>query len=139
MSRSVWQLRLGVVAIAFAAILLRALVPAGYMLGQAETHEGRYLVVQLCDAHKVDATAIDLDTGKVVALGDLHAPHTPDSGAEHSACVFAASVHFATPSSPQIVPPILTVDAIQSGIAYFSGQLVQLAALPPATGPPGQV
>ena len=139
MSRSGWQLRLGVVAIAFAAILLRALVPAGYMLGQAETRERRYLVVQLCDAHELAATAIDLDTGKVVALGDLQGPHAPEPGADHGACVFAASVHFATPSSPQIVPPILTVDAIQSGVVVASGQLAQIAALPPATGPPGQV
>lgn len=138
MSRSGWPLRLSVVAIAFAAILLRALVPAGYMLGQADTREGRYLVIQLCDAHDVDPTAIDLDTGEVVTLGDLQRPRPPLPGADHSACVFAASVHFAAPSSPQIAPPTLTVDTFQNALVISSGELAQVAVLPPATGPPGQ-
>ena len=136
MSRSGWHLRLGLVAIAFAAILLRALVPAGYMLGQAETGDGRYLVVQLCDTHEAVATAIDLDTGKVVSLADLKRSGQQKTGTDHSACVFAAVAHFATLSAPQVSPPILDESVVQSDAGASPGHLVQVASLPPATGPP---
>lgn len=136
MSRSGWHLRLGLVAIAFAVMLFRALVPAGYMLGQAETGDGRYLVVQLCDSHEAVATAIDLDTGKVVSLADLKRPGQQKTGADHSPCVFAAAAHFATPSAPQINPPTLDEGVIQSVVGASPGHLVQVASLPPATGPP---
>jgi hypothetical protein len=135
-SRSGWHLRLGLVAIAFAAILLRALVPAGYMLGQAETGDGRYLVVQLCDTHEALATAIDLDTGKVVSLADLKRPGQQNTGTDHSACVFAAAAHFATPLAPQVSPPILDESVVQSDAGASPSHLVQVAFLPPATGPP---
>jgi hypothetical protein len=135
-SRSGWHLRLGLVAIAFATILLRALVPAGYMLGQAETGDGRYLVVQLCDAHEAVATAIDLDTGKVVSLTDLKRHGQQKSGKDHSACVFAVAAHFATPSAAQISPPTLDESVVQSDAGATPGRLVQVASLPPATGPP---
>ena len=135
-SRSGWHVRLGLVAIAFAAILLRALVPAGYMLGQAETGDGRYLVVQLCDAHEAVATAIDLDTGKLVSLADLKRPGQQKTGADHNACVFAGASHFATPSAPQINAPILDESVVQGDAGASPSHLVQVASLPPATGPP---
>jgi hypothetical protein len=57
-------------AIALLAILVRALVPAGYMLAEADTPDGRYLVVQMCDGHDA-AQVIDLDSGKLVEASEL--------------------------------------------------------------------
>ncbi len=53
-------------AIALLAVLVRAVLPAGFMLAHADAGSGRYLTVKMCDAHNGPAQVIDLETGKRV-------------------------------------------------------------------------
>ena len=84
-------------AIALLAILVRALVPAGYMLAEADTPDGRYLVVQMCDGHDA-AQVIDLDSGKLVDASEL--PGETEGKTTSSPCVFAGAAPMGSPSSP---------------------------------------
>jgi hypothetical protein len=67
--------RLG--AIALLAMLVRAIVPAGYMLATAETAHGRYLTITICDSHAGATQVLDLTTGKLV---DPSAGEAPGQG-----------------------------------------------------------
>ena len=88
-----WMHRVGarLGAIALLAMLARAIVPAGYMLAEADTGHGRYLTVTMCSEHGGGKQVIDLDTGKQVDPGLLksHSGGKPDS--KPSPCVFAAA------------------------------------------------
>lgn len=130
--------RLG--AIALFALLVRALVPAGYMLASAETAEGRYLVVQLCDSHADFTQVIDLDTGLQVDPDTL--PGNPDGNPEHdkpgkAPCLFAAAPHIASPQIATEVKVFLarTATAAHAVTTVSPGRGIP-APPPPSTGPP---
>ncbi len=128
----------GLGAIALLAVLVRAVVPAGYMLATAETPEGRYLTVMLCEGHEGPQQVIDLDTGLPV---DPSVLDTRDDGREPASdappCVFAGAAHLAQP-----------VDAGEP-VEFAASEQVVFAAVrdvrpgrgiaappPPSTGPP---
>lgn len=128
MKRMGW--RLG--AFALLALLVRAMVPAGYMLAQADTGSGRYLTLELCDSHNGVAQVIDLDTGEIIDLTD-----EGDSSNQHQPCVFAGMV--ATPALHTLCQAV--VFAAERGVEF--GAVRDLAPgrgiaapPPPSTGPP---
>jgi hypothetical protein len=122
-------------AIALLALLVRAVVPAGYMLATAETSEGRYLVVQLCDSHAGFTQIIDLDTGKQVDPGTL--PTKSSDKAGKAPCVFASVPHLSAPQAAVDVeaPAITTQAASFAKVAVTPGRGIA-APPPPSTGPP---
>lgn len=126
--------RLG--AIALLAMLVRAVVPAGYMLAQAEDSSGRHLTVQMCVGHAMAATqVIDLDTGKAVDK-----PEKPRGEAKHAPCVFAGAAHLAPPIA--IAEPFEFVFAVDVDFSDEQGVRPGRgipAPPPPATGPPATI
>ncbi|MEQ1780152.1 MAG: hypothetical protein ABMA14_02250 [Hyphomonadaceae bacterium] len=125
-------------ALALLALLVRAIVPAGYMLASAETAEGRYLVVQLCDSHAGFSQIIDLDTGKQVDATKLPAKQTDKSS--KAPCVFAAAPHLSAPETfVGIVAPVVIVRATGFySTAVAPGRGIA-APPPPSTGPPSLI
>lgn len=132
-------------ALALLAMLVRAIVPAGYMLAAAEAADGRYLAVQLCDSHGGFTRLIDLDTGEQVDPNSLPAspagkPSPNESGRDGSGkapCLFASAPHLA---SPQAAPEIavfraLAVAAVIATDPVSPGRGIP-APPPPSTGPP---
>lgn len=127
--------RLG--AIALLAMLVRAIVPAGYMLAQADTGQGRFLTVEMCEGHA--ARVIDLDTGKQVDPSKLpgKAPGKADDKSKHAPCVFASIASVATPVA--VAEPVEFVATQDVGFivdrSIRPGRGIA-APPPPSTGPP---
>lgn len=123
--------RLG--AFALMALLVRAILPAGYMLAEAGTGSGRYLTVELCDSHASKPQVIDLDTGEIV---DLPETGKASDQSQHP-CVFAGVTASAPPDSshdPVAFPVLRDVDF---GIVRDLRPGRGIAAPPPpSTGPP---
>lgn len=104
------------------------------MLAEAETANGRYLVVQMCDGHGGGEQVIDLDTGNVLdskpaPKGDTKAPDAP--------CVFAATASMSSP--PMTVEPVAflqeySADFIVTKVVSPGRGIA--APPPPSTGPP---
>jgi len=127
--------RLG--AIALLALLMRALVPGGYMLAAADTPDGRFVVMQLCDSHAQPVSALNLDTGELVDLADIPLKKPTGEKTDHPPCAFASAPAMAAPLSA-ISLTLLTFahhvdlpapDYVQPGRGLP-------APPPPATGPP---
>lgn len=123
--------RLG--AFALLALLVRAILPAGYMLAEADTGSGRYLTLELCDSHASKPQVIDLDTGKIVDL-----PETGKAADQtQQPCVFAGVAASAPPDSayePVVFPVQRDVDF---GVVRDLRPGHGIAAPPPpSTGPP---
>lgn len=123
--------RLG--AIALLAMLVRAVMPAGYMLAEADTSSGRYLTVQMCEGHLEARQVIDLDTGKQVDISKL--PGKADT--KSAPCVFA--------SAPPLAAPVTAVEPVEFIASYdIDFGIVRdvrpgrgiAAPPPPSTGPP---
>lgn len=122
--------RLG--AFALMALLVRALVPAGYMLAEAETASGRYLTLELCDAHDGRPKLVDLDTGEII-----DAPEDGKSSTSQSPCVCGAFASMAPPVSA--VEPIEFTTAGQVDFNEIRDLMPGrgiAAPPPPSTGPP---
>lgn len=122
-------------AFALLALLVRALVPAGYMLAEADTANGRYLVVQMCDAHSGPAQVIDLDTGKVLDKSKL--PGNSNDKTGDTPCVFAMAVPVSLPTStaePVAFEHAITVE--HANVPDVQPGRGIAAPPPPSTGPP---
>ena len=116
-------------ALALLAMVVRALVPSGYMLAEVGPHQ--VLTVTLCSGHGPVETQIDL--GRPGShKGD------PSNGKSHDApCAFAAVAHLSAPQGLQAVsaPVLAFVSAQTAPQRVTPGR--GLAAPPPwATGPP---
>ena len=121
-------------AIALLAMLVRALVPAGYMLAEADTPNGRYLVVQMCDGHSA-AQVVDLDTGELLDASKL--PGKSDNKNSSTPCVFATSAPMASPlaaAEPIVFQREFAADFVIA-LAVAPGRGIA-APPPPSTGPP---
>ena len=125
--------RLG--AFALMALLVRAVMPAGYMLAEAQTASGRYLTLELCVAHDGKLKLGDLDTGEII-----DAPEDGKTGAPQPPCVCGAVA--------STVPPVSGAKPI----VFTSAGLVDFAEVrdlipgrgiaappPPSTGPPTSI
>ena len=126
--------RLG--AIALLAMLVRAVVPAGYMLAQADTGQGRFLTVAMCEGHA--SRVIDLDTGKQVDPSEL--PGKADDKSKNAPCVFASTVSVATPIA--IAEPVEFIPTQEIGFTVDPGIRPGrgiAAPPPPSTGPPASL
>lgn len=127
--------RLG--AFALLALLVRALVPAGYMVAEAGEADGRYLVVQMCDGHGSAAQIIDLDTGKVVDKSK--SPDTTNTSND-APCVFAMAAVVSLPTlafEPALVRHVIATEL--AGISDVRPGRGIAAPPPPATGPPSLI
>jgi hypothetical protein len=121
--------RLG--AIALLAMLVRAIVPAGYMLAQADS--GRFLTVEMCEGHA--AKVISLDTGKPVDPSQL--PGKADDKSKSAPCVFASTGSVATPVAIAEPVEFLATQNVEFGASLSIRPGRGIAAPPPpSTGPP---
>ena len=123
--------RLG--AIALLAMLVRAVVPAGYMLAQADTGQGRFLTVEMCEGHAV--RVIDLDTGKQADPSNL--PGKADDKSKNAPCVFASTASVATPLAVTEPVEFVATQDVDFGadLNVRPGRGIA-APPPPSTGPP---
>ena len=128
--------RLG--AIALLAMLVRAIIPAGYMLAEADTGSGRYLTVEMCDGHATQAQVIDLDTGKLVDLSKL--PKSAKTDNNSAPCVFAGAT--------VIESPVAVAEPVEFRVSHEIDFAVVrdlrpgrgiAAPPPPSTGPPSLI
>lgn len=127
--------RLG--AIALLALLVRAIVPAGYMVASADTGNGRFLTVTVCSGHQNVVRVIDLDTGREVSPGEAPGGQTDDDSSSQP-CVFGTAPHLATPvtfAEPERVHVIAAAPAALRPASLRPGRGIA-APPPPATGPP---
>lgn len=128
--------RLG--ALALLAMLVRAVIPTGYMIAQADTGSGRYLTVEMCDGHNAAPQVIDLDTGKTVDVSKL--PKSGKTDNTSSPCVFAGVVAMAPPLSA--VEPVEFLATHQVDFTFVRdlrpGRGIA-APPPPSTGPPSLI
>ena len=125
-------------AFALVAMLVRAIVPAGYMF--APVQDGRLITVTLCSAHGGAEVVMDLTTGAIVDSGKANGDPDPSEDRRTDApCVFATVAHMAAPDSPSSLPLAyrIATTEIRNSIASTPGR--GLAAPPPfSTGPPIQ-
>ena len=128
--------RLG--AIALLALLVRAVVPAGYMLAAAETSGGRYLTVQMCSGHA--AQVIDLDTGKQVDPSKLAKTEKPRNDQQQAPCVFGGAPALGEPVSVAEPVEFLAERDVDFGVTrdVRPGRGIP-APPPPSTGPPSLI
>ena len=126
--------RLG--AIALLALIVRAVLPAGFMLAEADTGSGRYLTLEFCDARAGQAKVVDLDTGKII-----DAPTKGKSSNNQPPCVFCASV--VAMASPEPIVELIKFVAAQNvnftQVRDLSPGRGIAAPPPPSTGPPTSV
>lgn len=128
--------RLG--ALALLAMLVRAIIPAGYMIAQADTGSGRYLTVEMCDGHKAEPQVIDLDTGKTVDPSKLSKTGKPDNNP--SPCVFAGVVAMAAPLAAAEPVEFLATQQVDFTVVRDLRPGRGIAAPPPpSTGPPSLI
>lgn len=125
-------------AIALLALLVRALIPAGYMIAEADAGAGRYLTLKVCDGHQGPPTLVNLDTGEEVSLDSL--PKKLKGDSDKTPCVFAA------PGAA--IEPVAVAELVQFTVASEPAFLLQrdlrpgrgiAAPPPPATGPPSLI
>lgn len=128
--------RLG--AIALLAMLVRAVIPAGYMLAHADAGSGRYLTVEMCDGHASQAQVIDLDTGKVIDLSKL--PKNAKNETNSAPCVFAGVAAMAEPIVAAEPVEFRSVQQIAFTVVRDLRPGRGIAAPPPpSTGPPSLI
>ena len=129
--------RLG--ALALFALFMRAILPAGYMLAEADTGGGRYVTLKICDGHAQSApTLLNLDTGEQLSLDDLP-KKTKDNGGT-TPCVFCAA--------PAVIEPLAIAQPVEfladTGVVFSAALDIRPgrgipAPPPPATGPPSLI
>jgi len=124
--------RRAAVCLALAAMMLRALMPAGWMPNPAGASESLFVI---CDMDQMDMSKMDMSHMSAADMADMdmsgmdHGSSGKHSGAQQT-CPFAAAPHVATPSN---------VAALQlpSQLAKFSPLLAaEQAAIKAATYKP---
>ena len=127
-------------AIALLALLVRAILPAGYMVASADTPSGRVLVIELCSGDGSRTQVFNLDTGEQVDLDGPSRSDPPKHTPGEAPCVFAATAHFAAPAQP-ITPAIVrtTSDVSVPVVPDLRPGRGIAAPPPPSTGPPALI
>lgn len=123
-------------AFALLAMVVRALIPAGYMF--APSQDGRFVSVVLCSGH--DAV-LDMQTGAVLDAGAAPSDNSPtNTPRADGPCVFATMAPLAAPEPTAAIPAALRIVVAEAARALSAGPDLGLAAPPPwATGPPTTV
>ena len=123
-------------AFALLAMVVRALVPAGYMFAPSQDH--RFITVTLCSGHGSGEAVIDLTTGAVVDADEAQ-KHKAPSNQQNSdgPCVFAAAAALSAPEQPASLPVVFRLASVELPRAIEAAPGRGLAAPPPwSTGPP---
>lgn len=129
--------RLG--AIALLAMLVRAVVPAGFMLAEAQGVGGRYLTVTVCEGHG-PAQVVDLDTGKLIDPDQIPSDADGSKKQSPSPCVFAGASPLAEPlASIELVEFAVVQDADFGVVRDVRPGRGIAAPPPPSTGPPSTI
>ncbi len=123
-------------AFALLAMVLRALLPPGFMLAPAETGQN-LLSVRLCSGHGPIDFMLDPASGALIAKADVKGDAPKKAPQADAPCVFAAMAPMAAP----IVFAQPAMLAVHMTTVFFQRILIApglgLAAPPPwATGPP---
>jgi uncharacterized protein involved in copper resistance len=118
--RAMTSFRRAAVCLALAAMMLRALMPAGWMPNPAGAGDSFFVI---CDMDQGDMPGMDMsamDMSKMDMSGMDHGPSGKHSGDahQHEACPFAAAPHVATPSAEAAL-------LLPSLLAKFSPLLAQ--------------
>ena len=127
-------------AIALLALVVRAIVPGGYMLAAADAPDGRFVVVKLCDSHVQPASVLNLDSGELVDLADIPLKKPTGEKTDHTPCAFAASPAMSAPPSAISLPHrIFAQKTDLPALAYVQPGRGLSAPPPPSTGPPSAI
>jgi len=126
--------RRAAVCLALAAMMLRALMPAGWMPNPAGASESLFVI---CDMDQMDMSKMDMSHMSAADMADMdmsgmdHGPSGKHSGDGHQpTCPFAAAPHVATPSN-------VAAPQLASQLAKFSPLLAaEQAAIKAATYKP---
>ncbi|HAE29123.1 DUF2946 family protein [Hyphomonas adhaerens] len=122
-------------AVALMAMIVRGLVPAGYMLAAADT-PGDFVSIVICHGDGTDGTQalLDLKNGKIVDPEEI--PGQTDDG-KNQACPYAMSAHF-TPAdvSGKLAEPVEAPARFLTQFDYIVPGRGLAAPPPPARGPP---
>jgi hypothetical protein len=124
-------------AFALLAMVVRALVPAGYMFTPTQDH--RLITVTLCSGHGPTELVMDLTTGAVVDPGSTNQNDAPSKNAPSAdaPCVFAVAAALSAPEQPASVAVAFRVASAELPRAISVAPGRGLAAPPPwSTGPP---
>lgn len=124
-------------AFALLAMVVRALVPAGYMFAPTQDH--RFITVTLCSGHGPSELIMDLTTGAVVDPGSTNQDDAPSKQAPNAdaPCVFAVAAALSAPEQPASLPVVFRVASAELPRAIEVAPGRGLAAPPPwSTGPP---
>ncbi len=122
-------------AVALMAMIVRGLVPSGYMLAAADT-PGDFVSIVICHGDGTDGTQalMDLKNGKIVDPEEL--PGQTDDG-KNQACPYAMSAHFTPPVvSGKLEKPVQEPAVFLSAFDYLVPGRGLAAPPPPARGPP---
>jgi hypothetical protein len=122
-------------AVALIAMVVRGLIPSGYMLAAAAT-PGDFVSIIICHGDGTDATPalMDLSSGKIVDPAE-NTGHSDDG--KNQACPYAMSAHFTPPAvSAKLEKPVLAPAAFLSDSDYLVPGRGLAAPPPPARGPP---
>lgn len=107
------------------------------MLAAADTPDGRFVVMQLCDSHAQPVSALNLDTGELVDLADIPLKKPAGEKTDHPPCAFAAAPAMSAPPSAISLPLLTFAQQLDlSAPAYVQPGRGLPAPPPPATGPP---
>jgi hypothetical protein len=124
-------------AFALLAMVVRALVPAGYMFAPSQDH--RFLTVTLCSGHGAAEAVIDLTTGAVVDRSSTNQSDEPTKKSPNAdaPCVFAVAAALSAPEQPASLPVVFRLVSAELSRAIAVAPGLGLAAPPPwSTGPP---
>jgi hypothetical protein len=122
-------------AVALMAMIVRGLVPSGYMLAAADT-PGDFVSIVICHGDGTDGTQalMDLKNGKIVDPEEI--PGQTDDG-KNQACPYAMSAHFTPPVvSGKLEKPVQEPAIFLSAFDYLVPGRGLAAPPPPARGPP---
>lgn len=122
-------------AFALMAMIVRGLVPAGYMMAPS-AQPGHLIDIVIChgDGSEYTRAVLDLSTGKTI---DPSKQPTDSDAGKHSACPFATTAHFPLPTASQkFVRPELANAPYRSFLAGIVPGRGLAAPPPPARGPP---
>lgn len=123
-------------AFALLAMVVRAIVPAGYML--APQQDGRFIEIVRCSGHNGQNIFFDQDTGQIVDADTVEKnkrPANPQS--DGGPCVFAAMATMAPPETAAAIFAPYHYVSLATSPSYVITPGRGLAAPPPwSTGPP---